>query len=198
MVLSDTNLNGGGMLSSIKILKKLLNVLQEFSKNYDKKLNLSKLAHVFNLNSQEIDEILILVLEFQELFGFDLLKYQLKKKIENNQIYFVAEIKNSIIKTIPTKIKITPNHLNLLSDAIYMFKKVKRGRGFAIKTNGTELLSDLKQLFEYHPYFFFINKNGLMYPSEFGLKLGELVLSYKKGNKKVEIIELNQHTIKVE
>ncbi|MHA2220103.1 MAG: hypothetical protein ACXACY_29815, partial [Candidatus Hodarchaeales archaeon] len=105
---------------------------------------------------------------------------------------------DSILSSIPTKIRITPKHLNLLSDAIYMFKYVERGKGFDIKTNGSELLSSLKHLLEYHPYLFFANENGLIYPSELGLKLGELILSYKKGNKKVDIVELNEYTIIVE
>jgi hypothetical protein len=43
-------------------------------------------------DAQEIDEVLTLLSDFQDLFGNSLVKYQLKKKMENNQIYLVAEV----------------------------------------------------------------------------------------------------------
>ena len=72
---------------------------------------------------------------------------------------------------------------------------MKRGKGFDVHTNGTDLLKNVKELCDFYPYCFQEQKNGLIYPSEFGLKLGEIILSYKKSNKKIEKIEIGDTKI---
>ena len=181
----------------VSVISRVVKIIERFANNYEKRLNFTKLAHYLNLNSFEVDEILALIINFQDLFINIFDKYIVKKKIIDNQLFLIAEpkIQNHFI---PKKIKLSSEDFNLLSDVIYMFKFVKRGNGFDVKTNGTELLSNIKELWNYHPYFLEENENGLMYPSEFGLKLGELILSYKKSGKIIESILLDDHIIMVE
>ena len=98
---------------------------------------------------------------------------------------------------IPKKIRITKGECNLLSDIIYLFKFVKKGKGFDVDTNGTDLLSNIKELCDYYP-FLFQRQNGFLYPSEFGLKLGELLLSYKKSNKTIDMLQVADCEVRVE
>ena len=179
-----------------KILYQVVEVLNEFGKNYNKRLNFENLAKFLKLSSQDADELLSTILRFQELFGSVFKDYSLKKKIIHNQIYLVVD-KNQATRSIPKKVRMYERHLNLFSDIIYVFKFVKRGKGFNTNTNGTDLLKYVKELFDYYPYFF-QEENGLVYPSELGLSLGELILSYKKSNRLIEVLYLNEMVITVE
>jgi hypothetical protein len=179
-----------------RILTRIVKILDKFTDNYEKRLNFTKLSSYLKLNPSEVDEIITLILTFQELFTRTFNTHIVKKKIIDTQIFLTTEPKLSK-NFIPIKIKLSSGELNLLSDIIYMFKHVKRGKGFDVKTNGTELLSNIKELWNYHPYFFEVHENGLMYPSEFGLKLGELILSYKKSGKIMESMLLDDHKIMV-
>jgi hypothetical protein len=179
-----------------KMLGQIIEVLKEFGKNYDKRLNFENLVKYFNLTPQEGDELLSTILRFQEIFGSVFKDYSLKKKIINSTIYLVVE-KNHMARKIPKKVRMLESHINLFNDIIYVFKFVKRGKGFDTVTNGTDLLKNVKELFDYYPYFF-QEEQGLMYPSELGLKLGELLLSYKKSNKSIEVLYLNDMIITVE
>ncbi|GAG82405.1 unnamed protein product, partial [marine sediment metagenome] len=169
--------NGKQMRSITRVVK----ILEKFVGNYEKRLNFTKLSHLLHLTPTEVDEIITLIMSFQELFSTTFNKYSIKKEIKDNQIFLITEPKKTF-HYIPNKIKLSSEDCNLLNDIIYMFKFVKRGNGFDVKANGTELLSNIKELWNYHPYFFEEHENGL-YPSEFGLKLGELILSYRKSGK---------------
>jgi hypothetical protein len=179
-----------------KILLQIIEVLNEFSKNINKRLNFEYLVKFFKLSPQEADEHLSIILRFQELFGSIFKDFSLKKKIIHNKIYLVAE-KNQTTRIIPKKVRMFESHLNLFNDIIYVFKFVKRGKGFDTNTNGTDLLKNVRELFDYYPYFF-QEENGLVYPSELGLNLGDLILSYKKSNKLIDILYLNDMIITVE
>ncbi|MFW9866135.1 MAG: hypothetical protein ACFFEN_08570 [Candidatus Thorarchaeota archaeon] len=179
-----------------KILFQIIDVLNEFSKNIKKRLNFEYLAMFFKLSPQEADELLLIIFRFQELFGSIFKDFSLKKKIVHNKIYLVAE-KNQTTRVIPKKVRMLESHLNLFNDIIYVFKFVKRGKGFDANTNGTDLLKNVRELFDYYPYFF-QEENGLVYPSELGLNLGDLILSYKKSNKLIDILYLNDMIITVE
>ena len=187
------NINGKFMNMLIKVVK----ILEKFTDNYEKRLNVTRLAGYLRLTPIEVDEVLSMILTFQDLFNTTFSEYKIKKEINDNQIFLITELRG-LSNPIPKKINLSLEDCNLLSDVIYMFKFVKRGNGFDIKTNGTELLSNIKELWNYHPYFFEQNENGFMYPSEFGIKLGELILSYKKSSKVIETIQLNGHSIMVD
>lgn len=180
---------------TISILLQIIEVLNKFSSNFEKRLNFEKLASHLKLTSSEADDFLSLIISFQDLFNNILNGYTIQKKIVKNQIYLILEKKNNL-SHIPKKIIMSETHLNLLNDIIYLFKFVKKGSGFDVATNGTDLLHNIKELCEFYP-FLFQHHNGLLYPSEFGLKLGELLLSYKKSSKTVEFLQLDDCEVRV-
>ena len=180
-----------------RIIPRVVKILEKFADNYGKRFNLTKLAQYLNLSPSEIDELIKLILKFQDLFQGTFKTHTIKKRIIDNQLFLITEPKR-LSHSIPAKIKLSKSNFNLLSDIIYIFKFVKRGKGFDIKANGSELLSNIKELWNFYPYFFEVNENELIYPSEFGLKLGELILSYKKSGKIIESMRLDKHIIMVE
>ena len=188
-----TEYNDKGKLRS---LHQIIDVLEKFSTNYEKRLNFEKLTQHLKLNSSEADDILSILLDFQDLFHHTLKGYYLQKKIVNNQLYLIPE-KEDALSPIPKKIRINKAHINLLNDIIYLFKFVKKGKGFDVDTNGTDLLSNIKELCDYYP-FLFQHQNGFLYPSEFGLKVGELLLSYKKSNRTIDVLQLGDCEVRVE
>ncbi len=181
----------------VRILTRVVKMLEKFANNYEKRFNFTKLAQYLKLGPLEVDKIIGLILSFQELFTKTFNTYLIRRKIIDNQLFLITERK-IINNTIPNKINLSLNDFNLLSDITYMFKFVKRGKGFNVKANGTELLSNIKELWNYYPYFFEEHETGIMYPSEFGLKLGELILSYNKSGKNIESMHLDKHIIMVE
>ena len=180
----------------LRALYQIIEVLTKFSNNYERRLNFEKLAEHLKLTTSEADDMLSLLLDFQDLFTHTLKGYILQKKIVNNQLYLIPK-KESILSHIPKKIRIDKAHINLFNDVIYLFKFVKKGKGFDVDTNGTDLLSNIKELCDYYP-FLFQRQNGFLYPSEFGLKLGELLLSYKKSNKTIDVLQLGDCEVLVE
>ena len=184
---------------TLQIINQTIESLGNFEDNYDKKFNFSELARRLNIPNTEIDEFIYLILNFQEKFENVFLTYRLKKKIENGTIYLTVEKReiDSIPIRPPEIITFSPSQVQLLNDIIYTFKHVKRGKGFDIAKNGTELSSNLKQLNSEHPYLFEIKSNGLIYPSLFGSKLGDLIISYNKGNKELTEITIDNHKVLV-
>lgn len=180
----------------LRSLHQIIQVLEKFSTNYEKRLNFEKLTQHLKLNSSEADDILSILLDFQDLFHHTLKGYYLQKKIVNNQLYLIPE-KEDALSQIPKKIRIDKAHINLLNDIIYLFKIVKKGKGFDVDTNGTDLLINIKELCDYYP-FLFQRQNGFLYPSEFGLKVGELLLSYKKSNRTIDVLQLGDCEVRVE
>ena len=57
------------------------------------------------------------------------------------------------------------------------------------------LLKNLKIMNETHPYLFYQNSDGLIYPTELGLQLGNLIQSYNKSNKKIKNLVIENTTI---
>ncbi|MFW9941326.1 MAG: hypothetical protein ACFFFT_09815 [Candidatus Thorarchaeota archaeon] len=191
---SNVDFNNKNLL---QVLLQILDVLSKFADNYDKKLNFSKFANYLKLSQSEVEEIIVLLLSFQELYENTFKRYTLIKKIENSQIYLSTE-KIQKLSMIPNKIKMSQLHVNIFNDIIYYFKHVKRGKGFDVLSNGTNLLKNVKELCDYYPYCFQEKKTGLIYPSEFGLKLGEIILSYKKCNKNIGKIKLENIEVLVD
>jgi len=198
---SDNNhYNKAQFRKFLQIANQIIDILGEFGGNYDKKLNFSKLASLLKIPHSEIDDIIYLLLNFQEKVEKIFRNYYLKKKRENNQVYLIVERKeadNLNELNIPKMIEIGAFQLKLFNDIIYAFKFVKRGKGFDIVKNGSELLTKVKQLRNEHPYLFESRGNGVIYPSQFGLKLGELIISYNKSNKTLDRITFDNHLIEV-
>ena len=182
----------------LKVLNQIVDFLGKFEDHYDKKFNFSKLAQLLNIPNSEVDKIIYLLLNFQEKFENVFKKYQLQKYRADNHVYLITEKKHEYETTaVPDTIEISPSHIALLNDIIYVFKHIKRGKGFDLVRNGSELLGKVKKLKEIHPYLFESNGTGMVYPSKLGLKLGEVIISYNKSNKTLEKITIDNHTITV-
>jgi len=182
--------------NTIHLINQILDILGKYSDNYEKKLNFTRLMQHLKIPTSEIEEFFSLILHFQEKFEHVFKEYRIKKKRQNSQIYLTVEKK--VKEKTPRIIKILASDLNLFNDLIYTFKFVKRGKGFDTSKNDSELLTNLKELKIKHPYLFDPHENGVIYPTELGLKLGELIISYNKSNKKIKNIQIENYTFIVE
>ena len=179
------------------MLNYVLEALEGFRDNYTKKFNFSKLIEHLKVPKSEIDNFIYLILNFQEKFNGVFKHHLLKKKMDNGIIYFITEKKENSVIHIPEIITIRQSDLPIFSDIIYLFKFVKRGKGFNGKSNGTDLLKRLRDLKQQYPYLFEVKDNGLIYPSDLGLKFGELILSFSKNNKEIKDVKIGNYSFKV-
>ncbi|MFX0021519.1 MAG: hypothetical protein ACFE9S_04285 [Candidatus Hermodarchaeota archaeon] len=182
----------------LMVINQIVDYLGKFENHYDRKFNFSKLVKLLKIPQSQTDDIIYLLLNFQEKFEKVFIKYRLRKYLANNQVYLVTERKYEHEKIeAPAMIQISSSHIELLNDIIYVFKHVKRGNGFDILKNGSELLTKVRELRETHPYLFETKSNGVVYPSELGLKLGEIIIAYNKSNKKIQSINIGNHKFMV-
>ena len=184
----------------INTLNYVIDALEGFRDNYAKKFNFSKLMEYLKVPKSEIDGIIYLILNFQDKFNDVFKNYFLKKKINNGILYLITEKKITSVQKdihIPEIINIKQSDLPIFSDLIYLFKYVKRGKGFDIESNGSDLLRNLKKLQRQYPYLFEVKDSGLIYPSELGLKFGELILSFSKNNKEITDLTIDKYSFKV-
>ncbi|NVM55564.1 MAG: hypothetical protein HWN66_17790 [Candidatus Helarchaeota archaeon] len=196
---SDDQGPNGSFRSAIRTLNRFLLVLKEFESNYNKRLNISNLTRFLKIKASDVDDLISLILEFQEQFNTIFNNYRLKKKSVNNHAYLIVEkLDNEHHKIdIPPVVKLSLSQLKLFNDIIYIFKFMKRGKGFDVSKNGTELIANLKTLKDAHPYLFDTRGNGIIYPSRLGIKLGELIMSYNKSNKKIDEFIIGNHVFSV-
>jgi len=186
----------------IEILNHVVDALGAFKHRYDRKFNISELSKYLKIPNADINDLISLILNFQEKYETVFNNYHLKKKIMNNKVYLIAE-RNSeqqldsaenVPKT-PNIITMKRDHAKLLSDITYIFQYVKRGKAFDLNSSDSTLLKNLKIMKDTHPYLFYYNGNGLIYPSEIGLQLGNLIHSYNKSNKKIKNLVIENTTI---
>ena len=185
------NSNGTQFKKFLQLFEQILDILKDFEDNYEKKLNFTKLVDIFNIPQVYTDELASFLIKVHNIFGNLFKNYNLKKRKENNIVYLITK------KQIPHEIIFTLTQIKLLNDLIYTFRRVKRGKGFDLSRKGTELLPNLKSLKSEHPYLFEKKDNGLIYPSLFGMKLGDLTYSYNKGNKEIKELTVDEYRILV-
>jgi hypothetical protein len=181
-----------------ELLRKLHQVvlaIEEFKNHYDKKLNVSKLVKFLKLDGINIDELIHLILTFQRQFNEVFKDHILCKKILNGQIYLVPQKKlhnyKEKILVVPETVILEHSESKVLSDVIYLFKHVRRGKGFDLKAHASELVNNIILLKQNHPYFFIKNGNDLVYPSQIALELGTKIHTYHKSNKQVKTLTLH-------
>ncbi len=185
------NSNGAQFKKFLQTFEHIIDILEQFEDNYEKKLNFTKLVNIFNIPPNYTQELASFLVTAQNVFGKVFKNHHLKKRKEGSTIYLITE------KQIPNKIIFTLTQIKLFNDLIYTFQRVKRGKGFDLSRNGTELLSNLKSLESEHPYLFEKKDNGLIYPSAFGMKLGDLIISYNTGNKEIKELTVDEINIVV-
>ncbi|MFX1399591.1 MAG: hypothetical protein ACFFAS_21405 [Promethearchaeota archaeon] len=191
------------MREVLELINQIINAIGEFEGHYDKKFNLSKLAKLLKIPASEIDHIISVILNFQDKFERVFKEYALKKRDFNDQIYFITEKKASLMTNIKyatplIEKSLSKTHSKLLSDIIYVFKYVERGKGFNLYDKTTELLRNVKELHRTHPYLFQRNGNNLLYPSEVALTLGDAILSYTKSGKDINTITIKNYTFTID
>ncbi|MFW9989125.1 MAG: hypothetical protein ACFFC3_10750 [Candidatus Odinarchaeota archaeon] len=188
---SLTHSNGDQFHRFLNIFDKIIKILKDFEGNYEKRFNFTKLMDILNIPSIYTQQFVNIILKNQALFHCVFQNYYLEKRKENNTLYLVAH------KKIPDVISMTRPQIKILNDIIYTFKYIKKGKGFDISENDAELLSNITSLKTAYPYFFDLNENGLLYPSLFGFKLGELIISYNKANKEIHELLVDNHILMV-
>lgn len=187
----------------LDILRTFIKILSMFHKNYDKKLNLTKFFDMLRVPIQEREDYINLVLDFQDLFHTIFNSHSLRLEIIDSNLFFTTKksSKNSVIfsennKT-PNNITISYRDFFLLNDIIYMFTNIKRGKGFNLTDNTSKIVKGIKKLRKEHPYLFFTNGHGYVYPTEFTIKLGQKFNSYLKSNRKIENIIIQDRKITI-
>jgi len=182
-------------------LEKILEILENYGKKTHKRLNIFKMFNKINIPVQQRHDYLRIILRFQKIFHSFFTDRFLYIQSEGENLYFStkkskkSQEKPSSTKVIPEEITITKNEVSLLNDVVYMFTKVQRGRGFNLQETDSEIMKGIKSLRKNHPYLFFSNGHGSVYPTEFALKLGEKVNSYMKCNRRVKNVSVDNTII---
>ena len=180
----------------LKKLHQVVSAIGEFKNRYDKKLNFSKLIKFLKLNDADTEEIVYLILRFQEQFTEIFKAHTLARKIIDGQTYLVPEKKlhdyKEKILLIPETVRVCKKNSKILSDVTYFFKYVHRGKGFDLEENTTNLIKNVICLRQEHPYFFVKNGNSLIYPSQIALELGNMIQTYNKSNKLLKTITIHK------
>ena len=184
----------------IKQLNQIISALEKFQVRKNSLFSLDKLAEYLKLSVSELDAVLELIFRFQKLFGYVFEGYILCKKWKNNKTYLILKLKSEVKDGSVLELKeieIAQEQVKLLSDIVYFFQRVKIGKGFDLKRNGTELSRKVKKLKKAHPYFFESKGNGLVYPSELAVNAGNLILSYNRSKKSVSKLQIGDYFLKI-
>jgi len=190
------------MAQSVKIkqLNQIISALEKFQVRKNSLFSLDKLAEYLKLSASELDAVLEVIFRFQKLFDYVFKGYILCKKWKNDKTYLIlkpkSEVKDGSILELK-EIEINRDQVKLLSDIVYFFQRVKIGKGFDVKRNGTELSRKVKELKKAHPYFFESKGNGLVYPSELAVNAGNLILSYDRSKKLVSKLQVGEYIVKI-
>ena len=187
--------------AKIKQLNQILSALEKFQVRKNSLFNLDKLAEYLKLSASELEDVLKLIFRFQHLFSSAFEGFVLCKKWKNNNKSYLILKPKSEVKDIsvlePKEIEIARDQVKLLSDIAYYFQRVKIGKGFDLKRNGTELSRKVKELKKSHPYFFESKGNGLVYPSKLAVDAGNLILSYDRSKRSFSQLKIDDYTIKI-
>ena len=184
----------------IKQLHQVISALEKFQTRKKSMFSLEKLAAYLQLSVGELNEILELVLRFQNLFSSVFEDFYLFKKWKNNKTYLVLNLKSdakSLITAEPKEIEIKQEQVRVLNDIVYYFLHVKIGKGFDINQNSTELSKKVKELKRAHPYFFEYRGNGLIYPSKLAIETGKAISFYNRSKKLITKLEVEDYLIQI-
>jgi hypothetical protein len=176
-------------------LKKIFEILTQFTSNPNKRLNLHKLQKIVDLNESEMKVVVNLILDLQTFFRYDLNRYRLSF-LHNKGIPYLDLEPIDTPSRIQHKIILSEEELNIISDATFVYRNINNGDGFNIHfTNGLE--KKIIYLSRIHPYFF-RRVNSHILPSKLCLHLGDKILQYRKLHKNLNKIEIGEFLIKVE
>jgi len=174
--------------------------LEKFQVRKNYLFSLDKLTEYLKLSTSELEEVLQLIFRFQQLFSSAFEGYFLCKKWKNDKFYLKLAPKSEVkdVSVLELKeVEIDRDQVKLLSDIAYYFQRVKIGKGFDLRRNGTELSRKVKELKKSHPYFFESKGNGMVYPSKLAVDAGNLILSYDRSKKAVSKLQIGEFVVKI-
>jgi len=184
----------------IKQLNQIISALEKFQVRKNSLFSLDKLAEYLRLSVIELDAVLEVIFRFQKLFNCVFEDYVLCKKWKNDNTYLILKLKSEVKDSSVLELKeieIAREQVKLLSDIVYFYQRVKIGKGFDLKRNGTELSRKVKELKKVHPYFFESKGNGLVYPSKLAVDAGNLILSYDRSKKSFSKLQIGEYFVKI-
>ena len=185
---------------TIHDLYKVLDLLEDLQRQKKILLNLTRLFELLNISEEDLENLTELIFRFQTFFSNSNEEFWLTKLWINGQIYLklIPISKDRLDKSSDQKIiKLKHEHIQLLNDIIYYFNNIKIGKAFNSNTHISALTQKIKKLRKIHPYFFENKGNGIIYPSKLASQLGKTLNLYKKGNRKVQDIQIEGYQIKV-
>lgn len=183
----------------IQLLYQIIEILKKFQDHPNSYFNYSKLIHCLKINPKEGKELLDIIFQFQEIFHSILKESILIQKSKNNTLYLTLADRSELFdyKTLEIhEIQLNKEQTNLLSDIIYYFQHVKIGKGFNIRYNTSVLIQSVKNLQKIHPYFFEHRGNGLIYPTQLAVTLGNQIRSHNRGNRPLTKLTIDNYIIK--
>jgi len=180
-------------------LKNLILTLEKFHQYPNKSFNFSKLEVQWGISSEDTESLRDLILQFQDLFFYSFAGYQLEKKWMNGKKYLTFWPRNEIIRGAETKeVWMSQEEANDVSDMVIYFQEVKIGKGFDIKIANSHLTKKVVRLYKSHPYFFHSKGNCLLYPSPLAIRLGTELSMFKKTNRALSHLNINDYEIYIE
>jgi len=175
--MTENNFNFRNWQKFMDFMQKNLPIEQEQSFNLN---DLSEQLNVSTKNLTFLFTIFIYACEFSHEY-----RDKIDIKISNDTVNFYYSKRH--LKEISLNIKDYKD----ISDIIYLFKNIQRGKGFEVKSNSNiPIIKKIEVLNNRYP-FIFKRLNGFIFPSEIGYKLGNVALSFKRTNqipKKLDIL----------
>lgn len=185
--------------ATLQGLKNLILSLKKFHQYPNKSFNFSKLEAQWGISSEDVESLRDLILQFQDLFINSFAGYQLEKKWMNGKKYLTFWPRNEIVWRGETKeVWISRKEADDVSDIVLYFQEVKIGKGFDIKIANSQLAKKVVHLYKSHPYFFHARGNCLLYPSPLAIKLGTELSMFKKTNRALSHLSINEYEIYIE
>ena len=139
----------------------------------------------FSINLEELSEELDVPVDQITFFSKMLSSFYGNNNLTHNSLDIKPTSKDLEVTIKPEETKevtLTQETYQIISDLIYFFKNINKGRGFEIYSDkDSSLHNKIKKLSESYP-FFFRKLNGFLYPSEVLYRLGTEAMSYKRSN----------------
>lgn len=137
--------------------------------------NLKDLSAELGISLEELNNLFAMFVSAQELSRG---KYEcVKTQVSNDEVVFASD------KEARELVSLKVEEYQNISDIVYLFKNIRRGRGFEANLDADnsiiEKIRGLNKKFS----FLFRRLNGFIYPTEVCYKLGVEALSFKRSNK---------------
>ena len=176
----------------------LISALRPLKSRPDRQLNMAKFGTCYNLSNEQTQSLIDLVLQVQSFFLDDSERFHIQAHWKNGTTYLsVVNERRPDNNNRVKKVTLSSNHAKILLDLTFIYQHIKNGRGFNSKLVNSELCQKAKELYMQHPYLVAQNGNGILHPTLLGVQLGAQLRIYKKLNRNVTIISIDDYKIQV-